>query len=502
MLNCIGAALRNTDSGNWLVEDMEKLYEKLAADVAKNISAGLYEVGERLPSVRVQSQQQSVSISTVVAAYRQLEEWGYVAAHDRSGYVVRQRANLDAVEPATSKPYAQPGPVTGQELVLSLVKAANNPEVIQLGAAVPDKSFLPIRAIQRAQTKIARSQTSESIDYAFPPGLPALRRQIARYMSEFGCPTHPDEVVITNGCQEALTLAIKAVTNPGDIVAIESPTFYGLLQVLESLGLEALEIPTNPRTGISVEALDLALTKWDVKACVVVPNFSNPLGFCMPDENKRQLVQKLQSHKVPLIEDDVYGDLGFGQNRPSACRGLALEAGSIADEKDEPDIFYCGSFSKTLSPGLRVGWIVPPRKHQKKIEYTKYVLNLATPTSSQIIVAELLSNGAYQRQLRQVRQEYAIAVNRVSEAVIRYFPSETKVTRPEGGFVIWLELPDYVDSIALASEAIELGISISPGPIFSASGKYTNFIRISCAGKWTPRVDEALARVARLIEQD
>ncbi|MBV1877290.1 MAG: PLP-dependent aminotransferase family protein [Pseudomonadales bacterium] len=493
---------------------MEKLYEKLAAEVVKNIGSGLYQTGERLPSVRVQSRQLAVSVSTVVAAYRLLEQWGYVAAHDRSGYVVSHRVNLAAVEPATSSPYAKPGPVTGQELVLRLVKAANNPDVIQFGAAVPDRSFLPVRAIQQAQIRVARNQSAESIDYAFPPGLPALRRQIARHMSEFGCATGPDEIIITNGCQEALTLALKAVTKPGDIVAIESPTFYGLLQVLESLGLEALEMPTNPRTGISVAALDLALTRWDVKACVIVPNFSNPLGFCMPDENKKALIKKLHQHNIPLIEDDVYGDLGFGPIRPSVCKGLVAEAALSQFELDqgdekiaglelakraEPEIFYCGSFSKTLSPGLRVGWIVPPRKYHEQIEYKKYVLNLATPTSSQMVVAEMLTNGVYQRQLRKVRQQYAIAVNRVSEAVIRFFPNGTKVTRPEGGCVIWLELPEHVNSVELANQAIKLGISISPGPIFSASGKYLNFIRISCACEWTPQVEDALARVARLI---
>lgn len=471
---------------------MEKLYEKLATDVAANIEQGLYKAGERLPGVRTQSKQRGLSVSTVVAAYRLLEDWGQVEARDRSGYFVRSRPIIDAEEPTTSSPYAEPGLVTGQELVLSLVKAANDPNVIQLGAAVPDHSFLPVRAIQRAHSKVARSQIAESINYSFPPGLPALRRQIARRMTEFGCTTHPDEIVITSGCQEAITLALKTVTNPGDIVAIESPTFYGLLQVLESLGLEALEIPTHPRTGISVEALDLALTRWDVKACVVVPNFSNPLGFCMPDENKKQLVEKLSSAQIPLIEDDVYGDLAFGGKRPSACKAMA---GS--DQVN--DTFYCGSFSKTLSPGLRVGWVVPPKQHLKKVEYMKYVLNLATPTTCQTVVAELLANGTYQRQLRKVCREYAVAVTRMTEAVIRYFPSETKITRPEGGFVIWLELPQQIDSIELAKRGIELGISISPGPIFSASQKYKNFIRISCACAWTPEVEQALATLARLI---
>jgi len=384
--------------------------------------------------------------------------------------------------------------VTSQALVLPLIKAANDPTITQLGAAVPDHRFFPIRAIQRAQSNAARNHLADAINCSFPPGLPALRRQITRRMTEFGCAILPNEIVITNGCQEALTLALKAPTNPGDIVAIESPTFYGLLQVLESLGLEVLELPTNPRTGISVDALELALTNWDVKACVVVPNFSNPLGFCMPDENKQQLVDKLASHQIPLIEDDVYGDLGFGGKRPSACKGLA------GNRNANHDIYYRGSFSKTLSPGLRVGWIVPPRKQHKKIEYMKYVLNLGTPTTSQMIVADLLSNGSYQRQLRQVCQKYSVAVNRMTQAIVRYFPAETKITRPEGGFVIWLELPVHIDSISLARDALKLGISISPGPIFSASQKYQHYIRISCACVWSAEIEQAIVTLARLID--
>ena len=278
------------------------------------------------------------------------------------------------------------------------------------------------------------------------------------------------------------------MTQPGDLVAIESPTFYGLLQALDFLGLEVLEIPTHPQVGISLDALQLALERWPVRACVATPNFSNPLGHCMPDANKRALVDLLAAHQVPLIEDDVYGDLGFEALRPAPCKALRPEA----------DILYCASFSKSLSPGLRVGWMAPGR-HQARVEYLKYVHNMAVATVPQWAVAELLQDGSYERHLRRMRGSYARAVNRMIDGVRRHFPSGTRVSQPAGGFVVWVELAPNVDSLEVARRARQQGITIAPGPIFSATQKYRNCMRLSCACPWDERIERALAALARLV---
>jgi DNA-binding transcriptional MocR family regulator len=422
----------------------------------------------------------------VLAAYRQLEDSGLLEARNRSGFYVKAAPRIQVLPPRILVTTMRPAPVTGQDMVLQLIKAANNPNIVQLGAAVPAPEFLPSRAIERALTQVARQH--RVANYEFSPGAPELRQQLASRIAHAGAAVHPDNLVITNGCQEALSLALRAVTQPGDTVAIESPTFYGLLQVIESLGLEALEIPTNPSTGMSLEALELALSRWPVKACVITPNFSNPLGCCMPDEYKRKLVAMLKARAIVLIEDDIYGDLSFNHRRPSLLLGQDPEA----------DVILCSSVSKTLSPGLRVGWIAPGR-YQEKVEYMKYVLNLATAGIQQLAVAELLENGQYERHLRRVRSEYAQAVARMTEAIIHYFPEGTKITRPQGGFVIWLELPGDIDTFALAHKALAQGISIAPGPIFSASQKYRSFIRLSCACVWGSRIERALATLAGLI---
>ncbi|HEC18329.1 MAG TPA: PLP-dependent aminotransferase family protein [Gammaproteobacteria bacterium] len=467
----------------------DKLYERVAGQLAGQIDQGLYRSGDRLPGVRRLARQFDVSISTIVQAQRLLEDDGLIEARPRSGYYVRVPFWPQPEPPGISRPIVRPVPVTGQELVLRLVQTANEPDCVQLGAAVPAPQFLPAKAIQRALSAAARSGGDRLATYQFPPGSPELRRQIARRMLEAGCRVSPDDIVITSGCQEALILALRAVAKKGDVVAIESPSFYGLLQAIESLGMRALEIPTDPATGISLEALELALDKWPVKACVLTANFSNPLGSIMPPEKKQALVTLLADHAIPLIEDDIYGDLGFEGERPKALRAWDESGGVI----------YCASFSKTLSPGLRVGWILPGR-WQEPIEYLKYVTSLAAPTLSQLAVADFLHHGGYDRHLRQVRSAYARQVALMTRAVSKYFPEGSRVTQPGGGFVIWVELPKAVDALSLCHQALEQGISIAPGPIFSASGKYHNCIRLNCAQPWSEALDKALLTVGRMAD--
>ncbi|MEK8089270.1 PLP-dependent aminotransferase family protein [Thermithiobacillus plumbiphilus] len=468
---------------------MPTLYRDIAEELARQIATGVHRPGDRLPGVRSHAQQRGVSVATVVAAYRKLEDAGYIEARSRSGFYVRARQTIQTIESTAAPVAAPPRPVTGQAMAMALIKAANDPGIVQLGAAVPDPSYLPTNAVARALAGIARTERSRAAAYMMPPGAPELRRQIARRMSQTGGSIPADEVIITTGCQEALSLALRAVTVRGDVVAVESPAFYGLLHVMESLGLEALEIPAHPREGLALDALALALDRWKVAACVVSPNFSNPLGYCMSDDRKRALVERLAQHGIPLIEDDVYGDLGFGNRRPSTCKGLMPQA----------DILYCSSFSKTLSPGLRIGWVAAGGRHRERIEYLKYVTSIASPTVPQLAVAELLESGRYERYLREVRGRYASAVARMSDAVMNYFPEGTRISQPAGGFVLWVELPQDVDGFDLARRALSQGVSIAPGTLFSASGKFRNFIRLSCARVWDARLERALVQLAKLI---
>lgn len=467
---------------------VETRYAQVAGAIERDIEREIYRPGERLPGVRRLAQQYQVSIATALEACRLLEDRGRLEARLRSGFFVRLHRHSPAAQPAVSDPPNVPSAVTGQQLAMQLIKAANDPQLLPLGAAVPHAQFMPVQAVAGAMSRMLRQRGASAATYAFPPGQIELRRQIARRMSELGCPTDPDAIVVTNGCQEALGLALRALTQPGDVVAVESPTFYGLLQVIEALGLKALEIPTHPHDGIGIDALQFALEQWPVRACIVTPNFSNPLGSCMSVERKRALVELLASRNIPLIEDDVYGDLGFEGARP----GIAKTFDTRGDT-----VLYCSSFSKTLAPALRIGWIAAGR-YQPQVEYHKYVLNLASPTAPQLAVADLLERGGYDRYLRQARRDYATAVARMSHAVEKYFPEGTRVTRPRGGFVIWIEFPAAIDGNALYRQALPHGISIAPGTMFSATGRYRNFIRLNCAVPWDARTERAIARLGQL----
>jgi DNA-binding transcriptional MocR family regulator len=464
------------------------LYEEVSGRILRLIDNGVYKIGDRIPSVRALSQQLSVSISTVTEAYRLMEDQGRIEARPQSGYYVRPYlAHLP--EPATSQPIVEPTPVGNGELVMRVMRDTADPRLLQLGAAIPNPELLPLGKLSRSMTAVLRKDKNLGSTYDAPLGCEPLRVQIARRALGAGCTLTPDQVLTTVGGAEALNLCLQVVCRPGDTIAIESPMFYGILQTIESLGLKALEIPTHPRDGISLEALRYALDQNDVRACLVIPNFSNPLGSCMPDENKKALAELAAERGIPLIEDDVYGELYFGHERPKVIRAFDKTG----------NVLLCSSFSKTVAPGYRVGWVAAGR-FQAQVEYLKFVRNVSTPVPTQMAVAAFLESGGYDHHLRRIRRTYAKQVALMAQAVARYFPEGTKVTRPQGGYVIWVEMPAHVDSIELYRVALHSGVTIAPGPIFSARGKYRNFVRLNAAF-WSDKVKDAIKNLGRLAAE-
>ncbi len=467
----------------------ETLYERIASGIREQIGQGLYRPGDRLPSVRHQRSQLGVSASTVLQAYGQLQDQRLIEARPQSGYFVSQPVHMPP-PPTMSKPVFSPAEVTVSGLVMEVVQAIEAPDMIQFGAALPNTTAPAIGRVHRMLARAARSPRNRNASYAFPPGLPELRLQIARRAVDAGCSVSPDEVIITNGCQEALVLCLRAVAAPGDTVAIESPSFYGVLQAIESLGMKALEIPTHPLKGISLEALELATEQWPIKACVLTPAFSNPLGYCMPDDKKEALARLLEKKDLPLIEDDLYGELGYGPSRPR----------TIKSWDQDGRVMLCSSVSKTLEPGLRVGWTSPGRYFQK-IEHLKLVTSMATATLPQVAVADYLENGGYDRHLRSMRSQYRRNRDICINLIARYFPEGTRVTRPEGGFLAWVELPGNADAMTLYHQAMAQRISITPGPLFSPKNRFRNHIRINYALDWNEGREQAIEKLGKLLSR-
>ncbi|NRQ41172.1 PLP-dependent aminotransferase family protein [Rheinheimera sp. YQF-2] len=470
-------------------------YQQLAGELQQQIEQGQYACGERLPGVRELAKRRALSVSTVVASYRLLEADGYLQANNRSGYVVTARHQPPPLSGAPLQHSVLPSSVSSQQMALTLSKAAADPAYMRLGAAVPAPLYLPQHALQKALQQVIKAAPARLMCYEASRGAPELRREIARRMALQGAVVAPQDVIITNGCQEALMLSLKAVTQPGDIVVIEAPAFYGLLQALEAAGLKALALPADPQTGLAADALQQALAQWPVKACVLIANYSNPLGSLMPDADKKRIAQLLAERGIPLIEDDTYGDLGFAGPRPASCFALAPQA----------DIFYCSTFSKTLSPDLRLGWVIAP-KHTAKLEYLKFISNISSAALPQLAVARLLQSGRYERHLREVRPLYQAALQRISSSIGRLFPAGTRVSQPQGGFVLWVELPQGVDGYLLAQQALGENISIAPGAIFSptpagSASVFGNFIRLNGAVEQDARLERALQTLAQLCQR-
>lgn len=463
------------------------LYEQVADRVVALVERGTLRPGDRIPSVRKMHDQLSVSVSTVLEAYRQLEARGVIEARPQSGYFVKRRASAAVHEPAPSAPSRKANPVDVRSLATRLRQALSQPNMIRLGAAVPAPAFLPLSRFNRSLARTMRWHPEAVHDFDPPPGLLKLRQQIAQRMMNAGCALSPEDIVTTAGATEALQIALRAVTKPGDVVAVESPTYYCLLETLEALNLRAVELPTCPRTGVTADEIDAVLKQRRIAAVVLIANFSNPLGSCVPDDEKRRIVDLLASHGVPLIEDDVYGDLAHDGQRPKALKAF----------DDAGNVLYCNSFSKTISPGLRVGWCAAGR-YAEQVQQLRVISSQATATLPQMALAEYLAGGGHDQHLRRVRRQYREQADRFVDAVAAFFPQGTRVTKPAGGHVIWVEMPRGCDSLKLHDAACEHNISIAPGPLFTSGQGYVNCLRLNAGIVWDARVEAAIDTLGQL----
>lgn len=460
------------------------LFEQLAQRYIKAIEANTLRPGDRLPSIRAMRSQERLSTSTVMQALARLESLGLVEARPRLGAFVRTRRGLPT--PGSSRPDARPRPVTHSALIAQVLAGLGDERLVPLGVSEPSPSLLPTEELSRAASAVYRQATDAALRYEAPSGYAPLRRAIARRALTWGFAASPDDVIVTCGASEAIHLALSAVTRLGDVVAIESPAYYTTFQVLEALGLKALEIPCDSETGLDLDTLERILRARRIAAVLAVPNFSNPLGSCMPEGAKRRLVRMLAEHDVPLVEDDVYGDVGF-EGRPLAAKAFDTAGG----------VLLCGSFSKTLAPGWRIGYILPGRHHERVL-LRKFALNVATGTGPQRAIARFLDSGAYDRHLRRLRVALSRSAEKMRTAVEWSFPRGTRVSRPRGGYSLWVELPGAIDGSAVHAQALKAGVSLVPGALFGLGGTYSHCIRISFGHAWSDCMHLAVEGVGRI----
>ena len=469
------------------------LYRRIAHHYLDAMRAGTLAAGDRFPSVRKLMSTHEVSLSTALQACRYLEDQGWLEARPRSGYYVQppRRSTILPANDVSAIAPPDPADYVGIHARVSEILALGQqrPVKVNLALAVGSPELYPTSALQRTMQRSLRAHPSLLTTMVRRHGHPALRQALVRRALARGITAAPEEVVVTHGCIEAINLALRAVARPGDTIAVESPTFYGLLQVLESLGLRALEIPASPFTGLSLDALAFALEQDNsIKAVVSMPTLHNPLGCTMPDTHKERLVRLCESHDIALIEDDIYGDMGSDDTPYRAAKTYDCSG----------HVIYCQSLNKLLAPGLRLGWMLAGR-WQARVEMLKYTQTRYGEELPQIVAADFIASPGFDRHVRQLRQALRRQREQMAEAVAMNFPQGTRLSVPEGGMLLWVQLPEGVSSYAVFEEALAVGIKLAPGLMFTNGKRFDNFLRLSCGRLHNAAVDAAVREVGAIV---
>jgi len=468
------------------------LYRQVIALITENIDSGTLRPGDRLPSLRRMSKRIDVSIPTVRQAYIELERQRRVESRPQSGFYVRALHANELVRPAPRfRQSSKPIPVANRSLMDRVQEGLHQPDFVPLGIANPCMAKPAAKALHRTMKRVMARAEERSLGYAPTLGEPGLRRQIAfRYLDTIGSHVEPDNICITNGAQEALLLALQAVAGKGDVIAVESPTYHGLLELIGSLGMLAIEVETCPEEGVTLSALRKTLDAHPVKACLFSTTLNNPLGVSMPDQVRRELVDIIDERQLVLIEDDVYGELLFDGHRPKPAEVYSRSG----------RVLTCGSFSKTAAPGYRIGWLLAGQ-YRDVIMRLKRSYSCSSGLLQQLTLTEFLASGDYDRYLKTLRPVLQQNAQRTSALVAQHFPAGTRTSKPVGGAVLWIELPGNVNSAHLFDEAINEGISIAPGLIFSPCARYENFMRLSFGHPWSEEIEQGIVWLGRKVQE-
>lgn len=465
------------------------VYLRIAGVIEKQILNNVLRTGDKLPSLRTICREYGVSQNTALHAYHHLETKLLVETRPQSGYYVRNSRMRTPSIPKITNPATIANYSDGQLMASKVYGNLGESSNLALALGTPANELLPIAKLNKGLVQATRELKGSGVSSDKVEGNERLRRQIARWSFAMECNLNYEDIITTNGCLNALSYAMMAVAEKGDTVAIESPVSFGMLQLAQALGMKVLELPTHPQTGVDLNAFEDALKNKRVKTSLLISNFSNPLGSCMPDEHKKIAVQLSEKYQVPLIENDINGDVYFGQHRPKSCK--TFDTSGI--------VLWCGSVSKTLAPGYRVGWIAPG-KFREQVVRIKLFLSIASPSITQEVIAAFLETGRYENHLRKLRHTLHGNFLKYSNAISEYFPSGTMASSPQGGFVIWIELPGDIKTLDLYEKSIQQKISFAPGQIFTLQEQYMNCLRLNYGLMWNDQLEKSLRSLGRLAK--
>ena len=465
-------------------------YESVVKFIDELIGSGALEPGQKAPSLRKVSKARGVSVTTALHAYRMLESQGVLKAQPQSGFYVSGNQSARPDKPAALPRSTRVRKINSGAQVANMFELAGDTSMAPLGCAIPSPDLLANSQLDKFLVRMTRTRGKYANTYSPPRGEQTLRAAIARRSVLWGHAVSADDILITCGCTEALHLALKAITKPGDTVAVESPGYFGFFPVLQALHLSVTEIPTDATDGISLPALETALEKNTIKVCLFSSAFNNPLGCLTSESKKKAVLTLLNRYRIPLVEDDVYGDIYFGTERPRPYSAM----------ENAKRVIYCSSFSKTVAPGYRIGWIASTSSIDK-LAAEKYATTLCGPTLTQLALAEYLNAGAYDNHLRGMRRAFAANIAMMCKSIAEYFPPGTRISRPEGGFVLWVELPDSISARTVFDLALQNEICFAPGDLFTTTGNYRSCLRLSCGFPWDTRIERAIWKMGELVSE-
>jgi DNA-binding transcriptional MocR family regulator len=465
------------------------VYLKIAGLLEQQILNNTLRAGDKLPSLRAICTGYGVSQNTALSAYYHLESKTLIETRPQSGYYVKYAGSQIPSLPHASSPSAMAGFGTSELLVSKVYDSLGEGGSLPLSLAAPAHELLPIAKLNKGLLQATRDLKGSGVAYDKAEGNERLRRQVARLAFTMGYSLGYEDIMTTSGCLNALSYCLMAITEKGDTVAMESPVSFGMLQLAEALGLKVRELPTDPQTGVDLNAFETALKSGEIKASLLISNFSNPLGSCMPDLNKQTAVQLSEQYGVPLIENDLSGDVYFGQQRPRSCK--TYDRTGI--------VLWCGSVSKTLAPGYRVGWVAAGQFREKVLRMKLYH-SISTTAVTQEVIGGFLETGRYESHLRKLRHTLHGNMLRYSRAIADYFPEGTRASRPQGGFVLWVELPTAIDTAGLYEKALARGISFAPGKIFTLQDQYHHCMRLNYGLVWNDQLDSQLKALGHLAK--
>ena len=469
----------------------ELLYLNIAKHIEQQIDKDVLKVGDKLPSIRMICRQHGVSMSTAQFAYYELERKSLVESRPQSGYYVTNTFKRKLEMPGQSNPankqYEQPE----KNLFEKVRSNAGEKNMVLFSHGIPAEELLPVAKLNKGMLQAMRHLQGSGTMFEPVEGNHKLRRQVAKWSFLWKGNLAEEDIITTAGCINALSYCMMAIAKSGDTIAVESPCFYGILQLAQSLGLRVIELPTNPQTGVDIDGLRNVITKNKIAFCLFVSNFNNPLGSLMPDENKKEAVKLLQHHNIPLIEDDLYGDVYFGNSRPTCCKTYD-ESGMV---------LLCNSVSKTLAPGYRVGWVAAG-KFQDKIRRMKLFHALSGTSITHEVIGNFLENGRYEAHLRKLRHTLHTNYLQYVRVISQHFPEGTKISRPQGGLSLWVELPKKINTVDLYHAAIRSKVSISPGSMFTLQKQFNNCMRLGYGMPWSDKLESGLKLIGKLAKAD